>query len=104
MENDERGLIKLLVLIIIAVLVLSYFGFDLRGFLNSDTVKGNFGFLLEGAKTIWREYLTVPSNFIWGIFYNYIWLAFIENMDRIRQGRGAIQPDYIPTIGNSAAN
>lgn len=78
----NQGLIKLIILIIVAVVILSYFGFDLKSILTSDLIKNNFGFLWDGLKTIWNSYLSEPANFVWGIFYDNLWLTFLESMNR----------------------
>lgn len=88
----NQGLIKLIILIIIAVVVLSYFNINLRSVLESRAVRDNFGFLWNSAKSIWHNYLAGPADFVWGIFYNYLWLSFIENMERIKEGEG---PEFI---------
>ncbi|MDD5032619.1 MAG: hypothetical protein PHC85_00660 [Candidatus Pacebacteria bacterium] len=90
--NPDAGFIKLLIIIIIAVLILSAFNIDLRGFLTSDEVKGNFSFLWQSVKDIWNGYLINPANFVWSIFYNYIWVSFMDNMERIKGGE---QPKFI---------
>ncbi|MBU1178912.1 hypothetical protein KKB69_01040 [Patescibacteria group bacterium] len=82
----SKGFVNIIILIIIAVIVLGYFKIDLRSIWNSEPVQNNLGFLWESARIIWHNYLSEPANFVWGIFYNYIWLSFIENMQRIKMG------------------
>ena len=94
----NEGLIKLVILIIIGVIVLSYFGINVRSILESDLVRDNFGYLWNGVKSIWNNYLAKPANFVWGIFYNYMWLSFIENMERIKQGRNIEAVENAPTV------
>ncbi|MFH1979376.1 MAG: hypothetical protein ABII97_03270 [Patescibacteria group bacterium] len=94
----NRGLVKLIILIIIGTIVLGYFGINIRSVIESDIVQDNLGYLWNGTKTIWQDYLSKPADFVWGIFYNYIWLAFIENMDRIRHGEGTLPQELVPTF------
>lgn len=96
--SREQGLIKLIILIIIALVVLSYFGFDIKNILESDLVKKNFGYLWSGVENIWKNYLTKPLDIVWGVFYHYIWLSFIENIERIKEGSGPTMLENIPTF------
>lgn len=82
--ND--GLIKLVILIIIAAVVLGYFGINVRSIIESRGVKENLGYLWNGTKSIWNAYLAEPAQFVWGVFYNYIWLTFIDNMEALKKG------------------
>ena len=100
----NQGLIKLIILIIIAVMVLGYFNVDLRSIWNSKSVQNNLGFLWESAKSIWNNYLAKPTDFVWGIFYNYLWLSFIENMERLKEGAGPTFLENAPTFETSESN
>jgi hypothetical protein len=94
----NQGLIKLILLIIIAAVVLGYFNINLRSIWNSDAVQNNLGFLWDSTQSIWHNYLAKPADFIWGVFYNYIWLSFIENMERIKGGEDPTFMDNAPTL------
>lgn len=52
-----------------------------------ETVRENLLFIWEGARYIWDNYLTGPAEFLWNIFYNLLWRSFVENAERIREGR-----------------
>jgi hypothetical protein len=82
----NQGVVKLILLIIIAAVILGYFGINLESIWNSEAVQKNLNFLWTSIKTIWNKYLFKPMNFVWNIFYNYLWLAFIENMERLKRG------------------
>ena len=60
--NKNQGFIKLILIIIIAVVILGYFRIDVRGV---------------------KVYLEETANFLYEIFYNYFWLSFMENIQRI---------------------
>lgn len=51
--NRQSGLIKLIVLIIALVLVLSYFGVNLKKIAESETGRANFGYLMEIINKGW---------------------------------------------------
>ncbi len=82
--NKNQGLIKTILLIIIAVVILGYFQIDVRGVWNSPMVQNNLNFLSE------------PANYAWGFFHNYVWLSFIENMQRIKEGSNTTIIENLP--------
>ncbi len=75
--KTQSGLIKFGVKLLIALLILSYFGFSLRDLADSDVTKDNFGFLGEiftnYIKPFWDTYLAGIFNF----FINFIRDSFI---------------------------
>jgi len=99
--TNQSGLVKLIILIVVAIIVLGYFGINIRSVFESGPVSDNLSYLWDGVKHVWSNYLQKPTNFIWGVFYNYIWLSFIENMDRIREGRG---PEFLENIAPNFEN
>ena len=96
--NTQSGLIKLIVLIIIAIAILSYLGFDLRAFINSPIVQDNFGFVFSFVGGVWNNYLAGPASYLWNdIFIKFLWNSFIDNLERIKEGRpNTLQENYAP--------
>ncbi len=96
--NTQGGLIKLIILIILAIAVLSYLGFDLKTFVNSPVVQGNFGFVFNFVGGVWQNYLAGPASYLWNdIFIKLLWNSFTENLQRIKDGRpNTIQENYVP--------
>ncbi len=94
--NQNQGLIRTILIIIIAVIILGYFRIDIRGVWNSPTVQNNLNFLWESTQYLWKSYLKEPANFLYGIFYNYLWFSFIENMERIREGESTTIIEDLP--------
>lgn len=68
LKNDQRGLIKMIIIIIIAVLILSWYGVDIKNFFSSDMVQKNFGYIWNFISSIWSNYLVGPVQKVWGIF------------------------------------
>jgi hypothetical protein len=73
LKNKQGGLIKLIILIVIAIAVLSYFGIDIKNFFTSEQAQKNFGYIWNFLKDIWSTYLTVPAHKLWGIWLAYAW-------------------------------
>ena len=91
---QNRGIVKLIILIVVALLVLSYFGINLRALVNSPTTQDNISYTSTGAVTVWDTYLRVPATYLWkDIFINLIWDPAIHNLQNLRDN----QPSTIQT-------
>jgi len=69
----NRGLIKMIIIIVVALLILSYFGINLRQIINAPTTQDNFSYVWNATVNIWNDYLKVPATYLWGIFVDYAW-------------------------------
>ncbi len=75
----NKGLIKMILVIVIALLILSYFGFNLRELIDSPTTQENFHTAANFAIDIWNNYLKKPVMYVWNeIFRTLIWNPAIE--------------------------
>ena len=100
-KNDNKGLIKWIIIILIAVIVLSFFGFDLRTIIESDLTQNNLGYLWGIGVTVWNEYLSRPILYFWhNIFINLLWDSFVENMERIKAGKPTTIEEMAPQLPN----
>lgn len=88
---SDRGIVRTIIIIVVALLVLSYFGYNLRSIWNSPNTQDNFSFVIDGIKNIWNNYLKTPATYIWNIFINLIWNPAIENLQKINNN----EPDNI---------
>jgi len=77
-KNKQGGLIKMIIIIIIAIAILSWYGFDLKTFVMSEPVQRNFGYVWGFVKDIWSDYLAGPAHKLWGIWVTYAWGPFME--------------------------
>ena len=55
--NRQGGLIKAILIIIVVLLILAYFGLNLRSIVSSPTFQDNWNFLWNGIVNIWNMYL-----------------------------------------------
>jgi len=98
-QNSEKGFIKWLIIILIAVIILSYFGFNLRAIVESDLTQNNLGYLWGLGVTVWNNYLSVPILYFWNnIFLDLLWSSFVENMNRIKNGQPTTIEELAPAI------
>jgi len=86
-KQMNGGLIKLVILIVIVILALSYFGFDLKTFIESDQTQGNLKYVWGFVVNVWQNYLKGPLTYLWDeIFIKLIWESFTGNMEKIKSG------------------
>lgn len=91
--KNSSGFIKLILLIVAAVLILSYFGVNLREIAESETGKENISFL-KGVLlqiwnfilSVWERFLEQPVMYFWNdIFLKYVWSFVVDSLDKIRK-------------------
>lgn len=66
-QNSNRGFIKAIVIIVIALIILAYFGLNLRNIVDSETFQDNWDFVKESVVWLWVNILKTPVLFIWNI-------------------------------------
>lgn len=57
--NKQQGIVKLIILIIVAILILSYWGINLRQVAESNTGQANFGYLAELVGKAWTSLVSL---------------------------------------------
>jgi hypothetical protein len=77
--QTQRGLVRTIVLVVIFLLVISYFGLNLRDVINDPTTHSNFSFVWEHVTRIWNSYLKEPIVWVWNeIIVKYIVMLGIK--------------------------
>ena len=59
------GFIKMILLIVIALVVLGYFGYNLKDIVNSPTVHDNLVYVWDLIVKLWNTLLAEPATWIW---------------------------------------
>jgi len=67
----------MIILIIIAVAVLSYFRIDIKDFFTSEQFQKNIGYIWSFIKDTWNNYLAAPVGVVWGIWIKYVWTPLV---------------------------
>lgn len=84
----NRGFVRTVIIIVIALLILSYFGFNIRAIVNSPAGQDNFTYTQEVILNVWNNYLKGPATYLWkDIFLDLIWNPAIENLTDIKDGK-----------------
>ncbi len=99
----KQGFLKILLVIIAAALILGYFKIDLKSTIESPTNQENAAYVKEKSTTLWEKYLEKPLTYFWkNIFVNLLWDAFVENMNRIKEGKPTnfemLSPSVAPAV------
>lgn len=68
----KKGLIKTIIVIVIALVILGYFGFNVRDIINSPTVQANLSAAWELVSNVWNNYLAAPVMYVWDILWRLI--------------------------------
>ncbi|MBU1557344.1 hypothetical protein KKC45_00035 [Patescibacteria group bacterium] len=97
MINKQSGFLKLVIIIVIAIIILSYFGFDLRAIVESPESQGNLGYVWSLVIGFWDNYLAGPASYLWNdIFIDLIWNTFVENLERLKGGETMTLTELAP--------
>jgi hypothetical protein len=89
-KNRKRGIsiIGILFLGVIVILVLSYFKISVRSVVESPEAQENISYVGGGTRNLWNDYLQKPAEYLWNdIFVDIFWKSFVNNMERIRDGK-----------------
>lgn len=85
--NRQSGLIKLVLIIVVALIVLSYFGISVRSIIESPAGQDNFGYVGVWISSVWNTYLARPFSYLWNdIFIKLLWSSFTDNLEKIKRG------------------
>ena len=80
-------MIKYIILSIILIIVVSFFGYDLKAIIEDPTTQNNLSYAWSGVTHVWVNYLKAPVSYLWNnIFIGILWEAFIHNLSRVDAG------------------
>ncbi|MEK7134631.1 MAG: hypothetical protein AAB805_01760 [Patescibacteria group bacterium] len=99
--NTNKGFIQIVVLIVIILVALGYFGLNVRDIISSPVVSDNLSYVWGGVVHVWQNYLTVPFTYLWGVFKNLLWGAFITNLESLKNGQGNTLQNLAPSVGTT---
>ncbi|OGD68987.1 hypothetical protein A2996_01455 [Candidatus Campbellbacteria bacterium RIFCSPLOWO2_01_FULL_34_15] len=99
MINKNSGFLQLVLVIIIGIIILSYFGFNLRGIVEAPQTQENLGYAWGLVTDFWNTYLAGPVLYFWNdIFIDLLWSSFVENMERIKAGDPTTIQEMAPSV------
>ena len=81
--KNNRGFIKAVLLIVVALIVLGFFGYNLRDIVSSPTVHDNLVYVWGLVVKVWDSVLARPVLWVWNtLVIDLLW----NNMQKIFQG------------------
>lgn len=64
--DKNKGFVKTVIIIVIALIVLGYYGFNLRQIVSAPAVSDNLSYAREVSANIWNSYLKTPVTSLLG--------------------------------------
>lgn len=97
--NNESGFVKLIVIILIGILIISYMGISVRDVVESPAGQSNFGYIKEISIAAWDRYFKEPLTYFYReIWIELMWEPFIEALRDIKAGRPtSLEPPVMNT-------
>ncbi len=77
-KNYQNGWIQIVVIIIVAVLILSYFGFNIEDAVESEAAQENFSYLGRLFVALWDNFLSIPVLWLYNNILIPIYNLFIR--------------------------
>ena len=65
-KNYKKGLIREVLIIVIALIILGYFGFNINNIISSGTVQTNLNWFWQIVMTIW-SWISAPIIYLWNL-------------------------------------
>ncbi|MFA6404556.1 MAG: hypothetical protein WCW03_00930 [Candidatus Paceibacterota bacterium] len=97
------GLLRTVIFIVAILIILGYFGFNLRNIVASPVVHDNLIYAKELVVVGWNDYLKRPATYLWDKFFlPYIWDPFFTTIDRMKDGGPAITRDQVPKMSTTS--
>ncbi len=94
-KGKQGGFIRFVIMLVVVLLILSFFGFDLKGFIESPTVQHNFEYVKESSVYVWNSYLSKPVLLVWNSFIvSFLYKAFNDGLERLREGKSLIPDSF----------
>ena len=86
-HGAQRGIVRTIIIIVIALLALSYYGFNLRSTVEAPLTQSNFSYVWSGVTYTWNTYLKNPATYLFNFFVTNIWNPSIGDIQRINNGQ-----------------
>ena len=94
-------MIKWIVILIIIILALSYFGINIQSIIQSPTGQSNISYVWNGIVYVWDNYLSAPFNYLWNTVGSALWNAFTQGISNIKSNQNT---PNIDTLSPKATN
>lgn len=97
-KKQQGGFIKLIIILVIVLIVLGYFGFNIQQIIQSPSVSGNLNYAWGLAVSLWDKVLVTPVTFVWNkIIVGMFWNTFTNLIDKAQTAPSGNSPE-LPLI------
>ena len=101
-QSQQKGFIKIVILIVVGLLVLSYFGISLRNVINAPVTQDNISYTTTATVSVWNTYLKAPATYLWNqIFLELIWNPAIESLKNLKDNKPNQLMQNVPQISTT---
>ena len=83
----NRGIVGIVVILVIALLILSYYGISIRQTVQSPAGQDNFSYVWGGIEYVWDTYLKAPLTYLYNLYVNVFLKPSIADFQNINAGR-----------------
>lgn len=80
--KKDQGFIKWIVIIVIALIVLGFYGFNIREAVEAPATQENLNFFKEICIKIWNTLLKAPALFLW----EHVIMPLIHTLSGLKRG------------------
>jgi len=95
----NQGFIKIVLIIVIALIVLGFFGFNVKDIVEAPLVQNNLNYAWGLVVWVWDNYLATPAIYFWqNIFVDLFWDTFQDNITRLKNGEGEDFQNNTPSV------
>lgn len=75
--HNQKGFIQIIIILVIVLLVLSYYGFDLKKFIDNPNVQKTWGYIWTVITFVWEK---ISSLVVWILNKSNISWSDIQNV------------------------
>lgn len=84
-SSKQGGFIATILFVIIVLIVLGYFGFNIKKIVDAPVVKDNLNYAWNLVVEVWEKVFLTPAKFIWNkIIIELIWNNFQTLVAKIK--------------------
>lgn len=84
-KQTNRGFLQLILIIVIALIILGYFGLNIREILEKPVVQNNLAWFWDFLQTVW-SYLKGPALWVWEHVLKFLWELFRDGLGNVGSG------------------
>ena len=82
---SKQGFVKTIILIVIALIILGFFGFNLEEIVKRENVHNNLIYVWGLVKIVWQKFLLKPAVWVWNVIVvDLLWNNLTELVTKLK--------------------